>query len=147
MKPYGIKRLSPTGAKQACWVCFVAPDEPYSLKPRAYAETPSKALAFLLHQSAVDLDLLRAIDQVEPDRSLALDRLWEQREQFADFLRASETMPVLPDVVPPVQHELSRQQGSTSEIPPLPVTMSDGLHRRVRKILDTFPFLHCKQNR
>jgi len=132
------KRLWPgDGSTSACWVCFFPPDEPFSSNPRAYGTSPSQAATHLLNLVLKD------------GLSSGPEERWAKRMvriQQHRLLQASGKVSVPLHALLQAPLELSRPQCSTSETPLPPVAMTDGLHRRVAKILGTFLRPRCKRN-
>lgn len=103
------------------WVCLF-PDEPYNVSRRGYGETVVKAYQSLLEKMRV--------------------------EAFGRYCLPVKGKASAPLPVELQGHEVPFPPPSpTSETHPLPVPMTDGLHRRVKKMLGIFQHQGYKQNR
>lgn len=126
MKPHIQRWFVSTWYWRDEWVCFY-PDEPFSCDRRGYGKTPLEAYQSWEQKLKQRLEGLLALQNCPP--------MGSEKE----YVPGRALSQVLGESSPP--------PNAISETPPPPVAMTDGLHRRVRKILDTFPLLGCKRNR
>src|ERR1700753_3334255 len=103
------------------WVCHF-PDEPYAISRRGYGRTPAEAYQSLLEKMRAEAFVRYCLPDSKRASALAL---YESQAPQAPLHPPNPTLE-------------TRQP---------PVTMTDGLHRRVRKILDTFPHLRYTRSR